>query len=186
MQRDLVIRAIAGDHAAFSELATAAIGGLYRLAYLILRDAEPANDAVQNALIAAWRDVRGLRDPDRFEAWLHRLTVRACYRVARSERRRSNAEVVLTETHDVASGDDSLRLLAIRDLLERGFARLSAQERAVLVLHYHLDLPLAEAAEVMGMPLGTMKSRLNRATQALRAAVDAQERMSALPHGGNA
>jgi RNA polymerase sigma-70 factor (ECF subfamily) len=184
MQRDLVGRAIAGDHAAFSELATAAIGGLYRTAYLILRDAELANDAVQNALIAAWRDVRGLRDPDRFEAWLHRLTVRGCYRVARYERRRSNTEVELMEMHDVPSADDNQRLLAIRDQLERGFARLSAQERAVLVLHYHLDLPLAEAADVMGMPLGTMKSRLNRATQALRAAVDAQERMSPMPNGG--
>jgi len=186
MQRDLVEGAIAGDHAAFSELATAAIGGLYRVAYLILRDAEVANDAVQNALIAAWRDIRGLRDPDRFEAWLHRLTVRACYRLARHERLRFHAEVELTDLHDLPSADDSSRLLAIRDQLERGFARLTAEERAVLVLHYHLDLPLAAAADVMGMPLGTMKSRLSRATQALRAAVEAQERMSPAPQGGKA
>ncbi len=184
MQRDLVVRASAGDHAAFSELAAATIGSLYRVAYLILRDAEPANDAVQNALIAAWRDIRGLREPDRFDAWLHRLTVRACYRVARHERRRSAAEVELTDFHDLWSVDDDQRLLAIRDQLERGFARLSADERAVLVLHYYIDLPLAEAAAVMGMPLGTMKSRLSRATRALRAAVDAQERAEAQPAGG--
>lgn len=184
MQRDLVVRASAGDHAAFSELATAAIGGLYRVAYLILRDADAANDAVQNALIAAWRAIRGLRDPDRFDAWLHRLTVRACYRVAGHERRRSATEVALMDSHDVHSVDDDQRLMAIRDQLERGFSRLSADERAVLVLHYYADLPLAEAAVVMGMPLGTMKSRLSRATQALRAAVDAQERGAALPTGG--
>jgi RNA polymerase sigma-70 factor (ECF subfamily) len=89
MQTDLVVRASAGDHAAFSQLAAAAIGGLYRAAHLILRDGDLANDAVQNALIAAWQDIRGLRDPDRFDAWLHRLTVRACYRVARKERHRA-------------------------------------------------------------------------------------------------
>ena len=86
--------------------------------------------------------------------------------------------------HDMRSGDDDQRLLAVRDQLERGFRRLSTEERAVLVLHYYLDLPLAEAADMMGIPLGTMKSRLNRATQALRAALDAQDRASAFSTGG--
>jgi RNA polymerase sigma-70 factor (ECF subfamily) len=184
MQNDLVIRASAGDHAAFSQLAADAIGGLYRIAYLILRDGDLANDAVQNALLAAWQDIRGLRDPNRFDAWLHRLTVRACYRLARTERHRAVTEVQLMPVHDTGSGDDDQRLLAVRDQLERGFRRLSAEERAVLVLHYYLDLPLAEAADMMGMPLGTMKSRLNRATSALRAALDAQERASAISTGG--
>ena len=184
MQSDLVVRASAGDHAAFSQLAGASIGGLYRIAHLILRDGDLANDAVQNALIAAWQDIRGLRDPDRFDAWLHRLTVRACYRMARTERHRATTEVQLMPLHDVRSGDDDQRLLAVRDQLERGFRRLSTEERAVLVLHYYVDLPLAEAADVMGVPLGTMKSRLNRATSALRAALDAQDRASALTNGG--
>jgi RNA polymerase sigma-70 factor (ECF subfamily) len=184
MQRDLVVRASAGDHTAFSELAGAAIGGLYRVAHLILRDPELANDAVQNALIAAWRDVRGLRDPERFDAWLRRLTVRACYRVAGTRRRRAVREVELGPMHDTSSVDDDQRLVAVRDQLDRAFKRLTTEERAVIVLHYYLDLPLAEAADVMGMPVGTMKSRLNRATQALRAAVDAQERTSALSTGG--
>jgi RNA polymerase sigma-70 factor (ECF subfamily) len=184
MQSDLVVRASAGDHAAFSELAAAAIGGLYRVAYLILRDGDLANDAVQNALIAAWQDIRGLRDPDRFDAWLHRLTVRACYRMARTRRHRASREVELMPMHELPSGDDDLRHLAVRDQLERGFRRLSTQERAVLVLHYYLDLPLAEAADTLGIPLGTMKSRLNRATQALRAALDAQDRASAVSTGG--
>jgi RNA polymerase sigma-70 factor (ECF subfamily) len=184
MRNDLVARASAGDHAAFSQLAAAAISGLYRIALLILRDGDLANDAVQNALIAAWQDIRGLRDPDRFDAWLHRLTVRACYRMARTERHRASTELQLTPMHDMRSGDDDQHLLAVRDQLERGFRRLSAEERAVLVLHYYVDLPLAEAADVMGIPLGTMKSRLNRATSALRAALDAQDRAAAVSTGG--
>lgn len=184
MQNDLVVRASAGDHAAFSQLAATEIGGLYRIAHLILRDGDLANDAVQNALLAAWRDIRGLRDPDRFDAWLHRLTVRACYRMARTERLRSLTELEFKPMHDLPSDDDGQRLLAVRDQLERGFRRLSAEERAVLVLHYYLDLPLAEAADVMDIPLGTMKSRLNRATKALRAALDAQDRASTVSTGG--
>ena len=184
MQSDLVVRASAGDHAAFSQLAGASITGLYRIAHLILRDGDLANDAVQNALIAAWQDIRALRDPNRFDAWLHRLTVRACYRVARTQRHRASREVELMPTHELPSGEDDQRLLAVRDQLERGFRRLSTEERSVLVLHYYLDLPLAEAADVMGIPLGTMKSRLNRATHALRAALDAQERASVVSNGG--
>jgi RNA polymerase sigma-70 factor (ECF subfamily) len=184
MQSDLVVRASAGDHAAFSQLAAAAVGRLYRIAHLILRDGDLANDAVQNALIAAWQDIRALRDPDRFDGWLHRLTVRACYRMARTERHRAVTEMQLMPMHDLRSGDDDQRQLAVRDQLERGFRRLSTEERSVLVLHYYLDLPLAEAAEIMGIPLGTMKSRLNRATQALRAALDAQERASVVSNGG--
>ena len=182
-QRGLVERARGGDHDAFAELARAAVVRLDQAARLILRDPELARDAVQEALIRTWRDLPGLRDPDRFDAWLHRLTVRACYRVARKERRRASAEVSLSPMHGSTTEDDQ-RMLVVRDQLERGFRRLSAQQRAVLVLHYYLDLPGAEAAEIMGVPLGTMKSRLNRATQALRAALDAQDRASALSTGG--
>jgi DNA-binding beta-propeller fold protein YncE len=80
MQRELVERAISGDHDAFSVLARASIGRLYSIATLILRDGDRAQDAVQDALVSAWRDVRAIRDPDAWDAWLHRLTVRACYR----------------------------------------------------------------------------------------------------------
>jgi RNA polymerase sigma-70 factor (ECF subfamily) len=184
VQRDLVVKAAAGDHEAFSELAAASISGLYGIAALILRDQELAKDAVQNALFAAWRDVRGLRDPDRFEAWLRRLTVRACYRAAKTERRRTAVEQDLMPLHDIAALDEDHRLLAVRDELDRAFRRLSAQERAVIVVHYYLDLSTSDAAESLGIPIGTMKSRLSRATQAMRAAIEAQERDSAMATGG--
>ncbi|MEP7039943.1 MAG: RNA polymerase sigma factor [Chloroflexota bacterium] len=184
MQVDLVLQASAGDHDAFSQLAAAAIPGLYRIAYLVLRQPELAHDAVQDALIGAWRDIRALRDPARFDAWLHKLTVRACYRAAREERGRKSAEVPLLPAYDLPSTDEDQRLLAARDQLERGFRHLAPQERAVLVLHYYLDLPNAEAAAIMGIPVGTMKSRLNRATRAMRAALDAHDRTSAVSTGG--
>ncbi len=183
MQPNLVVKAAAGDHDAFSELAAAAITGLYGIASLILRDDELAKDAVQNALFAAWRDIRGLRDPDRFEAWLRRLTVRACYRVARTERRRAAVEQQFSPIHDPAALDEDHRLLAVRDELDRAFGRLSAQERAVIVLHYYLDLSTSDAAASLDIPLGTMKSRLSRATRAMRAAIEAQERASAMAVG---
>jgi RNA polymerase sigma-70 factor (ECF subfamily) len=184
VQSDLVVRASAGDHDAFSELATSAVDRLYRVAFLILRDDELAKDALQNALFAAWRDIRGLRDPDRFEAWLRRLTLRACYRVASSARRRAAAEQELLPLHDLAAPDADERLVAVRDELDRAFKQLSAQERSVIVLHYYLDLSLSDAADALGIPLGTMKSRLSRATQALRAAIESQERAAAMASGG--
>ena len=87
-------------------------------------------------------------------------------------------------THELPSGEDDQHLLAVRDQLERGFRRLSTEERSVLVLHYYLDLSLAEAADVIGIPIGTMKSRLYRATHALRAALDAQDRAPVTSNGG--
>ena len=174
-QRDLVVRARRGDHDAFSTLASLAIGRMHATARLILRDLERADDAVQDALLAAWLDIRGVRDPDRFDAWLMRLLVRACYRVADRERRRSVVEINLVET-DAPSVTDSALNLAVRDQLERGFRRMPAQQRAVLVLHHYLGLSDAEAADALGIPVGTFKSRLNRASSAMRAALEADER----------
>jgi RNA polymerase sigma factor (sigma-70 family) len=180
MQRDLVIRAQGGDHDAFSALATEVIGRLHATARLILRDVELADDAVQDALIAAWLDIRGVQDADRFEAWLHRLLVRACYKVAGRARRRQVTEVALLPA-DAPAVPDGGGLLALRDQLERGFRRLSPEQRAVLVLHHYMGLTDGEAADALDIPVGTLKSRLNRATQALRAALDADERRVGLP-----
>jgi RNA polymerase sigma-70 factor (ECF subfamily) len=180
VQRDLVISARAGDHEAFSALAAASIRRLFAAARLILRDDEQAEDAVQDALVQAWLDIRGLRDPDRFDAWLHRLLVRGCYRAAKAARGRGVVEVLLVPS-DAPTTRDAHAAIAARDQLDRGFRRLPTEQRAVLVLHHFLDLPDAEAAETLDIPIGTFKSRLNRATQALRAAIDADDRGASSP-----
>jgi len=175
MQQELVRRAQQGDRDAFGTLVRGAIGRLYASARLIVRDAELAEDAVQDALIEAWRDIPGLRDPDRLDAWLHRLLVRSCYRTLRSSRRRHVTEIPLAFDHDVAS-PDGLEVIGTRDQLERAFARLPVDHRAVLVLTYYADLSLVDVSAALGIPIGTTKSRLNRATSAVRAALDADER----------
>jgi len=180
MRRDLVERAVAGDHDAFSELARVSIGRLYATARLILRDDGRAEDATQEALVAAWRDLSALRDPDRFDAWLHRLLVRACYREIRRGRHRWTIEVDVDGHESVDTDTDVGIDIADRDQLERGFRRLDADQRMVLVLHYYLGLSLDEAAEALGVPPGTVRSRLNRATRAMRAALDADGRLPIL------
>ena len=175
MQRDLVVRAKEGDHDAFSSLAAASIRHLLATAHLILRDAEAAEDAVQDALITAWLDIRGLRDPDRFDAWLHRLLVRACYRAAKRQRGRHAVEVELLPS-DAPLAPDTQSAVAARDQLDRAFRLLTVEQRAVLVAHHFLDLTDGEAAAVLDIKLGTFKSRLNRAAIALRGAVEADDR----------
>ena len=177
MQRDLVERARRGDHDAFAVLAGAAISRLDGAAWLILRDTEQAKDAVQNTLVRAWRDLPTLRDPDRFDAWLHRLLVRACIDEAR-RLRRHRVDVELTNI-DIRSTAGMESAIADRDQLERGFVRLSPEMRAVIVLHHYLDLPLPEVAVSLAIPLGTAKSRLHRALGLLRAALDADTRSRA-------
>jgi RNA polymerase sigma-70 factor, ECF subfamily len=173
--RDLVIRARAGDRDAFTELVALSLGRLTAVARMILRDEYAAQDAVQEAFIEAWRSLPGLRDPDRFDAWMRRLLVRACFRGTRRSKRVDAVEIRLTPADEPAI-PDATRHVGIHDELERGLARISADQRAVVVLVYYLDLPLADAAQAMGVPLGTAKSRLTRATSALRAAIEADSR----------
>jgi RNA polymerase sigma-70 factor (ECF subfamily) len=177
--RELVVRARGGDRDAFSELAARSIGRLNAVARMILRDEYAAQDAVQDTFIEAWRSLPGLRDPDRFDAWMRRLLVRACSSNARRSRRVDAVEIRLTPADEpaVAGGE---RDLADHDELERGLARLPVEQRAVVVLVYYLDLPLADAADALGIPLGTTKSRLNRATSALRAVIEADNREPSL------
>jgi RNA polymerase sigma factor (sigma-70 family) len=173
--RDLVIRAREGDREAFSELVARSIGRLTAAARMILRNEYAAQDAVQDAFIEAWRSLPGLRDPDRFDAWMRRLLVRACLRGAHRRKRVEAVEIRMTPGDEpVIAGHEGD--LAVHDQLERGLTRLSAEQRAVVVLVYYLDLPLADAAQSLGVPLGTAKSRLNRATSALRASIEADDR----------
>jgi len=175
MQRDIVLRARSGDHDAFTMLAGDAFDRLHRTARLILRSDELAADAVQEALMAAWLHIRAVRDPDHFDAWLHRLLVRACYREARRVKQREVVEIHMT-TPDARGHGDAQEMTAMRDQLQRGFRRLNPEQRAVLVVHHYLGLPDAEAAIVLDIALGTFKSRLHRASAALRAALEADER----------
>jgi RNA polymerase sigma-70 factor (ECF subfamily) len=168
-QRELVERAGRGDHDAFALLAGASIARLEAVARLTLRDSALAQDAVQDALVRAWRNLPGLRDSDRFDAWLTRLTINACIDTMRSRRRRP-IEVDLAP-YQPAMGGDWVAQVADRDQLDRGFRQLSVEHRAVLVLHYYLGLSHAGVAEVLGVPLGTAQSRLHRALEAMRAAL---------------
>ena len=179
MQRELVVRAQSGDVDAFAALTAALTPRLYAAARLILRDDERANDAVQDALLKAWLDLRGLRDPDRFGAWLHRILIRACYRASKRHRTREVLELRVSLEAD-RSTSDSQRALAMHDQLERGFRRLSTDQRAVLVLRHYLGLSLDETADVLGIPLGTVQSRLHRATAQMRAAIEADDRSTDL------
>jgi RNA polymerase sigma-70 factor (ECF subfamily) len=175
MLHDLVVRAKGGDLDAFSALISARTDRLYSAARLILRDDEQAADAVQDAMLQAWLDIRGLRDPDRFDAWLRRLLVRACYRANKRRRTREVYEIKAASTQDSATHDGQ-RALATRDQLERGFRRLTPEQRAVIVVHHYLGLSLVESAETLGIPVGTMQSRLSRAMQAMRAVLEADDR----------
>jgi len=183
MTRDLVERARRGDHDAFAVLAGAAISRLDAAAWLMLRDTDRAMDAVQNALVRAWRDLPALRDPDRFDAWLYRLLMHACTdEIRRARRHHLDVDVGdLTVEPAVA---DTVSTIADRDELERGFGRLDPEERAVIVLHHYLDLPLPDVASTLQVPLGTVKSRLYRGLGKMRAALDADARPGAeIPEG---
>jgi RNA polymerase sigma-70 factor, ECF subfamily len=187
MLQDLADRARGGDHAAFAELVQMVVGRMSAVARLILRDEHAAQDAVQDALVDAWRDIRGLRDPERVEAWLYRILVRTCRDRARANRRRALLEVP-GEVADLPRRADAIAQppgwdLETRDRLERALARLPADQRAILVITYYLDLPLADGAQALSIPIGTMKSRLNRARLALRAALDADDRAGMLLMG---
>jgi RNA polymerase sigma-70 factor (ECF subfamily) len=186
-QRGLIERAKQGDHDAFADLLDVRLARLDAAARLIVRDAELARDAVQDAMIRAWRNLPALRDPDRFDAWLQRLLANACLDLVRRRKRRV-IEVELLPidmapaTHDVASA------LADRQLLDEALAGLSPAHRAVVALHYLLGMPLPEVAASLGIPIGTAKSRLHYALAAMRTTVTAEPEAEPIPAtvaGGN-
>ena len=173
MQRDLVERAQRGDRDSFERLAEMSVTSLYNVAQLMLADGDLAEDAVQETLIVTWRDLRGLRDPDRFDAWARRILVRCVYRVAKGERRQAEQE---RGVGGEVSSPDSAGALANRDEIDNVFRRLKPEHRAVLVLRHYLGFSDEEAGEVLGIPAGTVKSRLHRANAAMRAELDADAR----------
>ncbi|HUP53966.1 MAG TPA: RNA polymerase sigma factor [Methylomirabilota bacterium] len=168
-----VTRAMAGDHDAFAALANANVDRMYGLARVIVRDADRAHDATQEALVRAWRELPKLRDPSRFQAWLRRLLVNACYDEAR--RVRSRSEVVLLSEHHATVSDDSAGVID-RDRLDRAFRRLPVEQRVITVLNHVEGLTHEEIAATLGLPLGTVKSRARYALAGLRSALEADDR----------
>ena len=169
-------RARAGDSAAFAELVGPLLDRLYAIAFRTLRDRETARDAVQIALLGAWRDLHTLRDGERFQAWVTRAVINACYTEARRDRRWLGRFERLP-----AAGvtEDPAEALADRDRLERAFGRLSAEIRAVVVLRYYAGLQLTEIAATLSIPDATARTRLHRGLRQLRAAIQADERPGA-------
>jgi len=174
MDTDLVVRAQHGDEEAFASLAVAVGNRLHAVSHRILRDIHLAEDATQQALLTIWRDLPQLRDPARFDAWSYRLLVRACYAEGRRVRDWApNLRLLPVDEPAVAGG---LNVVVDRDQLERGFQRLSVEHRAVVVLHHYADLPLDQVAEILGVPIGTVRSRLFHAMRGLRTALEADAR----------
>ncbi len=182
-QRELIDRARHGDHDAFAELVDGALRRLDAAARLILRDQDLAQDAVQETLIRAWRDLPGLRDPERFDAWLHRLLVNACLDLLRRRRRRP-IEVELSPIDSMNLPDHSTAF-ADRELLDAALRRLDPGHRAVVALHYLLGMPLHEVAVSLGIPDGTARSRLHYALAAMRtdAQASAHQATATIPGG---
>lgn len=175
MDRELVARARDGDRDAFATLVRLALPRMDAIARLTVRDPDLARDAVQEALVRAWRDLPSLRDLDRFEAWIRRLVVRACIDELRRNRRHVRVDVDLATIDGPVIGDAS-GSTADREALERAFRRLDPVQRSALVLFYWVDLPVADIAAALGLPSGTVKSLLSRGRDALRAALDADAR----------
>jgi RNA polymerase sigma-70 factor (ECF subfamily) len=171
MDRDLILQAQAGDQRAFDVLALADYARLYRVAHGILRDPSHAEDATQQAYLDIWRNIRRLRDPARFEAWSYRVLVHACYAEAKRTPKWMS-DTALPSTHEPRTTDVYASVVD-RDELEVGFRHLSVDQRAVIVLHYLLDMTLEQVAETLGVRQGTVNSRLSRGMDAMRKAMGA-------------
>jgi RNA polymerase sigma-70 factor (ECF subfamily) len=172
---ELIRRAQRGDEEAYTLLLANGLAERYLgVARWILRDIDLAEDATQQALLRIWRDLPQLRDPARFEAWAYRILVRACH--AENRRRRRWVPSLGLASAERGTSGDGLQWIVDRDQLESGFRHLSFDHRTVVVLHYYLDLPLDRIAEMLGIPAGTVQSRLYYAMRALRAALDADAR----------
>ena len=178
MDRELVVAAQRGDQVAFMDLVRARVDRLFAIARRILRDVDRAEDALQDALVIAWRDLPSLRDPDRFDFWIQRVLANMCIEHARRDRRRyAKLEILNVDGHQAR---DMLAGVVDRDVVDRAFRRLTPDERAILVLRYFLGYEPTDIAEALGMPGGTIRSRLHYAHRAMRAAIEADARATAV------
>jgi RNA polymerase sigma factor (sigma-70 family) len=175
----LVERAQSGDHYAFDALVERELHGAHRTARAILGNDADARDATQEAFIHAWRELPRLRDPERFDAWLRAIVVNSCRKALRGRRRRQVREIAIgdpiEQLADVASRDQAPDdQVAATEALERSFERLSADERAILVLHHLERQTLVEIAATLAIPVGTAKSRLSAARRQLEQALEVE------------
>lgn len=174
VHEELVVRAVAGDREAFASLVRGVADRLFAVAWRVLRDADAAEDAVQAALIAAWDDLPTVRDPARFEAWAYRLTVRAA--VCEARRMRRQVATIRLIDPDGETDPDVAGAIADRDEIAHGFAGLTPEHRAVLVLRYYVGLTIPEIAETLQIPVGTATSRVHYGLRHMRAALEADGR----------
>ena len=178
MSVDLVVRARDGDRAAFEELAASVYDRLHQIAFRVLRDRALAEDAVQQAVVSIWRNLPQLREPDRFDAWSYRLLINACYTEGRHQKRRLPS-ISGSRIREPRTGD-SYHAVIDRDQLERAFEHLSVEHRSVIVLHHYLDMPVQTVAEALDVPVGTVNSRLHRALERMRMALE-RDRLEDMP-----
>jgi RNA polymerase sigma-70 factor (ECF subfamily) len=178
MDPELVTRAQRGDQAAFARLLGELDGRFHSVAFGILRDMHLAQDAVQQAMLQIWRDLPQLREPAAFDGWAYRVLVRICQ--AESKRAKRWLPALPAPGPDPIAARELGRVVD-RDELERGFRQLTVEQRSIIVLHHYLDLSHERAAEILGVSVGTARSRLSRALQALRAALEAEARASIAP-----
>ena len=176
MTSDLVQRAQRGDSEAFEALIRAAYDRLFATAHRILRDRDAAEDAVQDAIVRCWRDIKGLRDPDRFDAWLYRLLVNACRDLSRRARRRPS--VVYGKDPDLGIATDDFATVADHDALERAFMSLPTDQRIALVLTHYVGYSAPEVAAILGVPTGTVYSRIHYGARAMRGALTTSPAMT--------
>ena len=167
--RELIEQARRGDRAAYEQIVRRKVETVYRTARAILGNDADAEDATQDTLISAWRQIGSLRDADRFDAWLGRITVNACRMALRG--RRSGVVVDLADASETDLTDSRTSGFEVRTVssnaFDRAFDRLPVAQRTILVLHHHEELPVAEVAARLGIPEGTVKSRLHAARTAL-------------------
>ncbi len=157
----------------------ARIDAIHRLSLAIVGDEADARDATQEAFVAAWRRIGGLRDTDRFDAWLQRIAVNAARMTLRARGRRRVREIPSGDVASLAAlasaSDDRSAFLERSDADQLGIAlaRLPVDQRTILVLHHLEGHAVAELAEILEIPAGTVKSRLHTARRALEAALTA-------------
>jgi RNA polymerase sigma-70 factor (ECF subfamily) len=177
VEPQLIEAARRGDREAFDAIVRTRLDTVYRTAFTILGHEADAKDATQETFVAAWRNLPSLRDLNRFDAWLGRITINACRMALRRRARVREISIDLPEAREPASGDAGTGAAAAdAEVFDRAFARLSVDDRAILVLHHHQELGIAEIADRLGVPNGTVKSRLHRARHALGRALERENR----------